>query len=173
MPLWCLSICGSYRSYLFREYKLCHLLLRPLCDRASAGHRSYTGLRGYSRQTADSCLSSLSRGPNSAKEVDLSDSGAWREAQGGGGGGETTLFKYKRPGSRAVSLPIYAGLGKFNKGKVIGQPRRLNIYSRLATVVRDKIQEDLKMLKLKKEDADDRNKWRRRIRVADPSPRRD
>src|SRR6218665_892594 len=38
---------------------------------------------------------------------------------------------------------------------------------------RDKIQEDLKTLKLKKEDADDRNKWRRRIRVADPSPRRD
>src|SRR6218665_3835958 len=36
---------------------------------------------------------------------------------------------------------------------------------------RDKIQEDLKTLKLKKEDADDRNKWRRRIRVADPSPR--
>src|SRR6218665_797267 len=38
---------------------------------------------------------------------------------------------------------------------------------------RDKIQEDLKMLKLKKEDADDRNKWRRRIRVADSSPRTD
>src|SRR6218665_4070394 len=38
---------------------------------------------------------------------------------------------------------------------------------------RDKIQEDLKKLKLKKEDADDRNKWRRRIRVAGPSPRRD
>src|SRR6218665_3619023 len=38
---------------------------------------------------------------------------------------------------------------------------------------RDKIQEDLKTLNLKKEDADDRNKWRRRIRVADPSPRRD
>ena len=38
---------------------------------------------------------------------------------------------------------------------------------------RDKIQEDLKTLKLKKEDADDRNKGRRRIRVADPSPRRD
>src|SRR6218665_3656278 len=37
---------------------------------------------------------------------------------------------------------------------------------------RDKIQEDLKTLKLKKEDADNRNKWRR-IRVADPSPRRD
>ena len=35
---------------------------------------------------------------------------------------------------------------------------------------RDKIQEDLKTLKLKKEDADDRNKWRRRIRVADTSP---
>src|SRR6218665_244744 len=34
---------------------------------------------------------------------------------------------------------------------------------------RDKIQEDLKTLKLKKEDDDDdRNKWRRRIRVADP-----
>src|SRR6218665_2642380 len=34
---------------------------------------------------------------------------------------------------------------------------------------RDKIQEDLKTLKLKKEDADDRNKWRRMIRVADLS----
>src|SRR6218665_3486702 len=33
---------------------------------------------------------------------------------------------------------------------------------------RDKIQEDLKTLKVKQEDADDRNKWRRRIRVADP-----
>ena len=31
----------------------------------------------------------------------------------------------------------------------------------------------IKTLKLKKEEADDRNKWRRRIRVADPSPRRD
>ena len=38
---------------------------------------------------------------------------------------------------------------------------------------RDKIQEDLKALNLKKEDADDRNKWRRRIRVVDPFPRRD
>src|SRR6218665_3206849 len=37
---------------------------------------------------------------------------------------------------------------------------------------RDKIQEDLKTVKLKK-DTDDRNKWRRRIHVADPSPRRD
>src|SRR6218665_3108991 len=35
---------------------------------------------------------------------------------------------------------------------------------------REKMQEDLKTLKLKKEVADDRNKWRRRIRVADPSP---
>src|SRR6218665_1263644 len=38
---------------------------------------------------------------------------------------------------------------------------------------RDNIQEDLKTLKLKKGDADDRNKWRRRIRVAGYSPRRD
>src|SRR6218665_981325 len=38
---------------------------------------------------------------------------------------------------------------------------------------RNKIQEDLNTLKLKKEDAEDRNKWRRRIRVAETSPRRD
>lgn len=116
-----LSIVCSYRSYLFREYKLCRLLLRPLGDRLSAGHRSGTGLRGYSRQTADSCLSSLSHGPNSAKDVDLSESGAWREAHGGGG---STLYKYNRPGSRAFSLPIYAGLGKFSRLIVVWQTRR-------------------------------------------------
>ena len=32
---------------------------------------------------------------------------------------------------------------------------------------------DLKMLKLRKEDTGDRNKWKRRIKVADPSPERD
>ena len=38
---------------------------------------------------------------------------------------------------------------------------------------RDMIQEDLKTLKLKKEDAANRDKWRGRINVAGPSPRRD
>ena len=37
----------------------------------------------------------------------------------------------------------------------------------------DMIQQDLKSLRLKKEDTGDRNKWRRRIRVADPSAGRD
>jgi polyphosphate kinase 2 (PPK2 family) len=34
----------------------------------------------------------------------------------------------------------------------------------------DVIQQDLKLLKLKKEDTGNRDKWSRRIRVADPSP---
>jgi len=34
----------------------------------------------------------------------------------------------------------------------------------------DMMQQDMKSLRLKKEDTGDRNKWRRRIRVADPSP---
>jgi len=35
------------------------------------------------------------------------------------------------------------------------------------------IQQDMKLLQLKKEDTGDRKKWRRRIRVAHPSPRMD
>jgi len=35
------------------------------------------------------------------------------------------------------------------------------------------IQQDMKSLRLKKEDTDDRKKWRRRIHAADPSPRKD
>lgn len=38
---------------------------------------------------------------------------------------------------------------------------------------RDSIQQDIKLLNLKKEDVGDRTKWRQRIRVADPSPARD
>ena len=37
----------------------------------------------------------------------------------------------------------------------------------------DQIQQDLKTLKLKREDTGDRSKWKRRIRVADPSPAMD
>ncbi|XP_064623262.1 uncharacterized protein LOC135485317 isoform X4 [Lineus longissimus] len=89
------------RTRLFREMKLCKLLLRPLDDRYSAGGGSSRLLRGYSRQT-ESYVSSLSNSAdNSANEDgDYDDENyMWGDLQ------RSELYRYNRPGSRALSLP--------------------------------------------------------------------
>lgn len=96
-------------TQLFREFKLCKLLLRPLDDRYSTSRGSSHNLRGYSRQS-ESYVSSLSNSAdNSASDVDNEDftfEGHFNASQ---------LFKYQRPGSRALSVPapIYYGTGRF------------------------------------------------------------
>ncbi|KAL4237950.1 hypothetical protein ACF0H5_002660 [Mactra antiquata] len=86
-------------TQLFREFKLCKLLLRPLDDRYSASRGSSRNIRGYSRQS-ESYVSSLSNSAdNSANDVDDEDfnfEGHFNASQ---------LFKYQRPGSRALSVP--------------------------------------------------------------------
>ncbi|XP_053375384.1 uncharacterized protein LOC123527871 isoform X6 [Mercenaria mercenaria] len=86
-------------TQLFREFKLCKLLLRPLDDRYSASRGSTHNIRGYSRQS-ESYVSSLSNSAdNSANDVDDEDfnfEGHFNASQ---------LFKYQRPGSRALSVP--------------------------------------------------------------------
>ena len=99
---------------MFREFKLCKLLLRPLDDRGSASRASSRLLRGYSRQT-ESYVSSLSNSAdNSANDAELDE-------DGGGGGGQaatwtelnrSALYIYQRPGSRAFSLPAKMPYGK-------------------------------------------------------------
>ena len=64
-------------------------------------------LRGFSRQT-ESYVSSLSNSAdNSANDADFDD-----ENVGWGDYRRSALYKYKRPGSRAFSLPTRIGLGK-------------------------------------------------------------
>jgi hypothetical protein len=97
-----------FSTQLFREFKLCKLLLRPLDDRYSASRGSTQNIRGYSRQS-ESYVSSLSNSAdNSANDVDDEDfnfEGHFNASQ---------LFKYQRPGSRALSVPapICYGYGK-------------------------------------------------------------
>jgi hypothetical protein len=157
------------RTRLFREYKLCRLLLRPLDDRRSttslarARHSAAAGLgrrrsaktpsassngvarhrsslsssmvRGYSRQSEESCsASSLSVDNSGAKdntdvheiedEDEYDDDDERVTAPGGAEGGKiasleyqlaarrSALFRYLRPGSRAYSQPIYLSAGK-------------------------------------------------------------
>ena len=87
-------------TQLFREFKLCKLLLRPLDDRYSASRGSTQNIRGYSRQS-ESYVSSLSNSAdNSANDVDDADfnfEGHFNASQ---------LFRYQRPGSRALSVPV-------------------------------------------------------------------
>ncbi|XP_052105835.1 uncharacterized protein LOC127738576 isoform X2 [Mytilus californianus] len=94
-------------TQLFREFKLCKLLLRPLDDRYSASRGSSQQIRGYSRQS-ESYVSSLSNSAdNSAHdEIDDDDFGF-----GEGQYRYSALFPYQRPGSRAYSVPnrIYLG----------------------------------------------------------------
>lgn len=98
----------SPRTQLFREFKLCKMLLRPLDDRFSASRSSGPMLRGYSRQT-ESYVSSLSNSvDNSANDADFDDDNMEETY----GFSRSALFKYKRPGSNAYSLPIRVGLGK-------------------------------------------------------------
>ena len=95
-----------YRSRLFREFKMCKLLMRPLDDRfRSASRGSSRNLRGYSRQT-ESYVSSLSNSAdNSANDATTDyEDGTWS------GFRRSALFRYQRPGSNAISLPPGLGL---------------------------------------------------------------
>ena len=86
------------RTHLFREMKLCKLLLRPLDDQYSAGRGSSRNLRGYSRQT-ESYLSTLSNTANNSAQDDLDLDEELSDFR------RSAWFKYERPGSRALSLP--------------------------------------------------------------------
>lgn len=93
-----ISLCSTQ---LFREFKLCKLLLRPLDDRYSASRNSSNQLRGYSRQS-ESYVSSLSNSADNSghDEIDEEEMAAMQSQFQ-----NSTLFKYQRPGSRAVSMP--------------------------------------------------------------------
>ncbi|KAL8598265.1 hypothetical protein ACOMHN_035215 [Nucella lapillus] len=87
------------KTQLFRELKLVKLLLRPLEERQSASRGSSRNLRGYSRQT-ETYVSSLSNSvDNSAPDV-MDDEDLWGELH------YSALYRYQRPGSRALSVPI-------------------------------------------------------------------
>ncbi|XP_052275180.1 uncharacterized protein LOC127874696 isoform X4 [Dreissena polymorpha] len=93
-------------TQLFREFKLCKLLLRPLDDRYSASRGSSHQIRGYSRQS-ESYVSSLSNSAdNSANDVDDEDFNFEAHYNA------SQLFKYQRPGSRALSVPAPMHLGE-------------------------------------------------------------
>ncbi|XP_056020766.1 uncharacterized protein LOC125650178 isoform X3 [Ostrea edulis] len=88
-------------TQLFREFKLCKLLLRPLDDRYSASRNSSNQLRGYSRQS-ESYISSLSNSADNSGHDGIDDeelASMQNQLQ------NSTLFKYQRPGSRAISMP--------------------------------------------------------------------
>ncbi|KAK3576327.1 hypothetical protein CHS0354_039734 [Potamilus streckersoni] len=88
-------------TQLFREFKLCKLLLRPLDDRYSASRHSSQQIRGYSRQS-ESYVSSLSNSAdNSANDVLEDEDLAFAENQFN----PRELYRYQRPGSRAFSMP--------------------------------------------------------------------
>lgn len=81
--------------------KLCKLLLRDLEEIPSRA--SSRLLRGYSRQT-ESYVSSLSNSADNSGRQDFEEPAYMGETDVG------LLFKYKRPGSRAYSLPPRLGL---------------------------------------------------------------
>jgi len=104
-----------FSTQLFREFKLCKLLLRPLDDRYSASRVSSQQIRGYSRQS-ESYVSSLSNSAdNSAHdEIDDDDMGF-----GEGQYRYSALFPYQRPGSRAYSVPNRICLGSGRCSSII------------------------------------------------------
>ena len=89
-----------YSTQLFREFKLCKLLLRPLDDRYSASRGSSHQIRGYSRQS-ESYVSSLSNSADNSANDGIDDEDFAFEGQYNA----SQLFKYQRPGSRALSVP--------------------------------------------------------------------
>ena len=97
-----------YRTELFRQFKLCKLLLRPLEDRLSATNRGGSSkIRGYSRQTEDYASSLSNSGDNSAQQDFEHDGQGWEPTYR-----PSALYRYPRPGSRAFSLPSRVGLGR-------------------------------------------------------------
>ena len=113
------------RTQLFREFKLCKLLLRALDDRYSARRGSSHLLRGYSRQT-ESYMSSLSNSAdNSANDADFDDENmGWGDTYGFT---RSSLYRYKRPGSNAYSLPARVGLGKWPGSNAYSLPARVGL----------------------------------------------
>lgn len=101
-------------TQLFREFKLCKLLLRPLDDRYSASRGSSQQIRGYSRQS-ESYVSSLSNSADNSAHDEIDDDDM---AFGEGQYRYSALFPYQRPGSRAYSVPtrVYLGSETTNGG---------------------------------------------------------
>ncbi|XP_070180129.1 regulator of G-protein signaling 22-like isoform X2 [Littorina saxatilis] len=87
------------KTQLFRELKLVKLLLRPLEDRQSASRGSSRNVRGYSRQT-ETYVSSLSNSVDNSGHDVLDDDDLWGDFN------YSALYRYQRPGSRALSVPI-------------------------------------------------------------------
>ncbi|KAI8515025.1 hypothetical protein Bbelb_076160 [Branchiostoma belcheri] len=87
------------RSRHFREYKLCKLLLRRLDNnRQSLSRQSSRGIRGYSQPTS-SLGTSSNRGHHVQQLAEsYGSSMGWPEIS-------SAIFRYARPGSRAISLP--------------------------------------------------------------------
>jgi hypothetical protein len=93
------TCCTRCRTQLFRELKLVKLLLRPLEDRQSASRGSSRNIRGYSRQT-ETYVSSLSNSVDNSGHEGLDDDDLWGDLN------YSALYRYQRPGSRALSVPI-------------------------------------------------------------------
>ncbi|KAL5009301.1 hypothetical protein ScPMuIL_014882 [Solemya velum] len=90
-----------FSTQVFREFKLCKLLLRPLDDHHSASRGSSQQIRGYSRQT-ESYVSSLSNSGDNSANDGLDDDDAYGDAVYS----HSAFYeRYQRPGSRAVSVP--------------------------------------------------------------------
>ena len=111
MDISCVHDVVYCRTELFREFKLCKLLLRPLEDRLSATYRGGSSkIRGYSRQTEDYASSLSNSGDNSAQyDFEQEGYGGWEPTYR-----RSALYRYPRPGSRAFSLPSRVGLGMFS-----------------------------------------------------------
>lgn len=77
---------------------MCKLLLRPLDDRYSASRGSSHQIRGYSRQS-ESYVSSLSNSADNSANDGIDDEDFTFDYNA------SQLFKYQRPGSRALSVP--------------------------------------------------------------------
>ncbi|XP_060552397.1 LOW QUALITY PROTEIN: uncharacterized protein LOC132713733, partial [Ruditapes philippinarum] len=86
-------------TQLFREFKLCKLLLRPLDDRYCSRSWFNTKTSDYTVKSRELMYSLSNSADNSANDVDDEDfnfEGHFNASQ---------LFKYQRPGSRALSVP--------------------------------------------------------------------
>ncbi|XP_021361721.1 uncharacterized protein LOC110455726 isoform X3 [Mizuhopecten yessoensis] len=96
-------------TQLFREFKLCKLLLRALDDRYSAGRHSNT-LRGYSRQS-ESYVSSFSNSADNSAHDEIDDEDEEMTFMDSSNLRHSALYRYQRPGSKALSVPTRMCLG--------------------------------------------------------------
>jgi len=97
------------RARLYREYKLCRLLLRPLDDHRTSDAGDSASQRGSSRQTTTGAnTSSLSSSDDDDDDDDDDGDGDARS------GGNDTAF---------VNLPIYHSVGNaYNRRRRIYEP---------------------------------------------------